>query len=188
LNQVLKRAVNRAWAIASICLLLSAAASLAQSKSDPLTDKEIEAVREAGDQPVERIRLFVGYIDDRAKAIHTLNADAIAQNKTARLHTLLDEFTRLSDDLQDNMDQFEDQHADMRKALKDVVARTDAWTVILNEPKPNGQYDFVRKTALDSNQGAHESAVKMIDDETKYFAELKKEQKEREKQQQKETR
>jgi hypothetical protein len=180
--------LKQALAMTGICLLLAALPVCAQSKKDPLTPKEIEDVREAGDQPVARIRLFVGYVDDRAKAIHTLNADRIAQNKPARLRTLYDEFTRLCDDLQDNMDQFDEQHADLRKALKDVVEKTTAWGPILNEPPPNDEYDFLRKTAIDSNQGAHESAVKMTDDETKYFAEQKKEQKEREKQQQQETR
>ncbi len=41
------------------------------------------------------------------------------------MHNLLDEFTRLSDDLQDNMDNFDEQHADLRKVLKEIVAKTD---------------------------------------------------------------
>jgi hypothetical protein len=177
--------LRRKLAITGICLLLAVIPGFAQSKKDPLTEKEIEDVREAGDQPVERIKLFVGYIDERAKGIHSINADPIAQNKSARLHNLYDEFTRLSDDLQDNMDAFNEQHADMRKALKDVAEKTDSWTTILNEPKPNSAYDFVRKTALDSNQTAHQSATQMIDDQNKYFAEQKKEQKEREKEREK---
>jgi hypothetical protein len=43
----------------------------------------------------------------------------------------------------------------------------------------------VRKTAIDSNQSAHEAAVKMLADEEKYIAEKKKEEKEREKEEQK---
>jgi hypothetical protein len=173
--------LKRPLAITSCWLLLAVAPCFAQSKTDPLTERQIEEVREAGDQPVERIKLFLGYIDERAKGIHTLNADPIAQNKAVRIHNLLDEFTRLNDDLQDNMDAFDEQHADMRKVLKEVAEKTDAWATILNEPKPNDEYDFVRKTAIDSNQTAHESATKMLADETKYFEELKKQQKEQEK-------
>jgi hypothetical protein len=178
--------LKRKLAITGLCLLLAAIPSFAQSRKDPLTEKEIEDVREAGDNPPERIKLFVGYVDERAKDIHSINADPIAQNKAARLHNLFDEFTRLSDDLQDNMDQFNEQHADMRKVLKDVVEKSDAWGKILNEPKPSSDYDFLRKTAIESNQTAHESAVQMIDDQNKYFAEQKKEQKEREKEREKE--
>jgi hypothetical protein len=181
-------------AITGICLLLATAPVIphvlpqawAQSKKDPLTEQQIEEVREAGDQPLQRIKLFVGYVDERAKGIHSINADPIAQNKGARIHNLLEEFTRLSDDLQDNMDNFDEQHADLRKVLKEVVDKTTEWTTILNEPKPSAQYDFARKTAIDSNQSAHETATKMLADEITYFAEQKKKAKEQEKEQEKE--
>ncbi len=172
-------------AITGVCLLLAVVPSFAQSKKDPLTDQQIEDVREAGDKPLERIKLFVGYVDERAKEIHSLNADPIAQNKAVRLHNLFDEFTRLCDELQDNMDNFDQQHADLRKVLKEIVDKTTEWATVLNEPKPSTQYDFVRKTAIDSNQSAHEAAPQMLADETKYFAEQKKEEKEQEKQEQK---
>ena len=172
-------------AITGALILLAIASAFAQSKKDPLTDQQIEDVREAGDQPLQRIKLFVGYVDDRAKGIHTLNADPIAQNKNVRLHNLLEEFTRLSDELQDNMDNFDQQHADLRKVLKEIVDKTGEWGTILNEPKPSSQYDFSRKTAIDANQSAHETAVQMLADETKYFIEQKKKEKEQEKEEQK---
>jgi hypothetical protein len=166
-------------------MVLAMAPLFAQSRKDPLTEQQQEAVREAGDQPLERVKLFVGYVDDRAKDIHSINADPIAQNKTARIHNLLDEFTRLCDDLQDNMDQYDEQHADLRKVLKDIITKTDEWGKVLEEPKPSTQYDFIRKTAIESNQSAHEAAVKMLADEEKYIAEKKKEEKERQKEEQK---
>jgi len=89
--------------------------------------------------------------------------------------------TRLSDDLEDNMDNFNDQHEDLRKELKEVVEKSAQWTTVLNEPPPSNQYDFVRKTALESNQSVHDAAVQMIADEEKYFAEKKKEEKAAEK-------
>jgi hypothetical protein len=172
-------------AITGVLMLLAAVPAFAQSKKDPLTDQQIEDVREAGDQPLQRIKLFVGYVDERAKGIHTLNSDPIAQNKNVRLHNLMEEFTRLSDDLQDNMDNFDQQHADLRKELKEIVDKTGEWGTILNEPKPSPQYDFSRKTAIDANQSAHETSVQMLADETKYFIEEKKKEKEQEKEEQK---
>jgi ABC-type transporter Mla subunit MlaD len=133
---------------------------------------------------VQRIKLFVGYVEERSNGIHTLNKEAGAQNKTARLHNLLDEFTRLSDDLEDNMDNFNDEHADLRKELKEVVDKSTQWGTVLNEPPPSNQYDFVRKTALEANQSVHDAAVQMLADEEKYFAEKKKEAKEAEKKEQ----
>jgi hypothetical protein len=176
--------MKRTVAITGVWLVLAIHPLFAQSRNDPLTDQQIEDVREAGDDPPQRIKLFVGYVEARSKGIHDLNADARAQNKTARLHQLFDEFTRLSDDLEDNMDNFNDEHADLRKALKEVVEKSGQWGTVLNEPPPSNQYDFVRKSAIESNQSVHDAAVQMISDEEKYFAEKKKEAKEAEKKEQ----
>jgi hypothetical protein len=174
--------MKRTVAIAGFLLLLAGFPLFTQSRKDPLTDQQIEEVREAGDKPLERIKLFVGYVDERAREIHSLNTDAAAQNKVVRIHDLYEEFTRLSDELQDNMDNFNEQHADLRKVLKEIVDKTPQWTTVLNEPPPGSQYDFARKTALDANQSAHEGAVQMLDEQEKYFAEKKKQEKEQEKQ------
>jgi hypothetical protein len=173
--------MKRTIAIAALCMLVISAPLFGQRKKDPLTDQQIEEVREAGDQPLVRIKLFIGYVDERAKEIHTLNADAGAQNKTVQMHNLFDEFTRLSDELQDNMDAFNDEHADLRKALKEVIDKSGEWTTALNEPKASAQYDFMRKSAVDANQSVHDAATQMLADEVKYFADKKKADKEAEK-------
>ena len=168
------------------CLLLTSPV-FAQSRKDPLTEQQIEEVREAGDQPLQRVQLFIGYVDARATAIQALDKDTHSQNREARIHTQMDEFTRLSDDLQDNLDAFSQDHADLRKALKVLVEKSTGWTTILNAPKPSAQYDFMRKTALDANQSVHEAAVQMLADQEKYFAEKKKADKEAQKKAEKES-
>jgi ABC-type transporter Mla subunit MlaD len=173
--------MKRTVAIAGVWMVLAISPLFAQSKKDPLTEQQIEDVREAGDQPLQRIKLFVGYVEERANGIHSLTTEAGAQNRAVRMHNLLDEFTRLSDDLEDNMDNFNDQHADLRKVLKEIVDKSGQWGTILNQPPPSNQYDFVRKSALESNQSVHDAAVQMIADEEKYFAEKKREEKAAEK-------
>ena len=172
---------RRKLLIWSVCLLLLTGGALAQSKKDPLTEKQIEEVREAGDEPLIRIKLFVGYVEDRANAIQAIEKDVHAQNRDARLHTLMDEFTRLADDLQDNLDAFNQDHADLRKPLKELVEKSTAWTGILNDAKPSAQYDFVRKTALDANGSVHDAAKQMLAEQETYFAEKKKADKEAQK-------
>ena len=173
--------MKRTVAIAGVWMVLAISPLFAQSKKDPLTEQQIEDVREAGDQPLQRIKLFVGYVEERANAIHSLTTEAGAQNRTARMHNLLDEFTRLSDDLEDNMDNFNDQHEDLRKVLKEVVEKSGQWGTVLNQPPPSSQYDFVRKSAVEANQSVHDAAVQMLADEEKYFIEKKKEEKAAEK-------
>jgi hypothetical protein len=165
-------------AIAGIWIVLASASLFAQQKKEPLTERQIEEVREAGDQPGVRIKLFVGYVDERAKEIHTLNADARAQNKGVQMHNLFEEFTQLSDELEDNMDAFNEEHADLRKVLKEAIAKSGEWATVLNEPKPSAEYDVSRKSAIDANQSVHEAATQMLADEEKYIADQKKAAKE----------
>ncbi len=171
----------------SVCVLLLTRGALAQSKKDPLTEKQIEEVREAGVEPLIRIKLFVGYVEDRANAIQAIEKDVHAQNRDARLHTLMDEFTRLADDLQDNLDAFNQDHADLRKPLKELVEKSTVWTGILNDAKPSPQYDFVRKTALDANGSVHDAAKQVLAEQETYFAEKKKADKEAQKKADKES-
>jgi ABC-type transporter Mla subunit MlaD len=173
--------MKRTVAIAGVWMVLAISPLFAQSKKDPLTEQQIEDVREAGDQPLQRIKLFVGYVEERSNAIHSLTTEVGAQNRTARMHNLLDEFTRLSDDLEDNMDNFNDQHADLRKVLKEIGDKSGQWGTVLNQPPPSNQYDFARKSALESNQSVHDAAVQMLADQEKYFIEKKKEEKAAEK-------
>ena len=58
--------MKRTVAIAGVWMVLAISPLYAQSKKDPLTEQQIEDVREAGDQPVQRIKLFVGYVEERA--------------------------------------------------------------------------------------------------------------------------
>jgi hypothetical protein len=162
----------------NICLassLLLASLSLvrplaAQSARDPLTESQAEEVRDTGDKPVERIKVYIKFIEERTAEIHKLAIDPRAQAPNSRLHNLMEEFTRLADELQDNLETYSEEHADVRKPLKELVDHSAKWKVSLQEPKASADYDFARKTALDTADSMTELAQKMLDDQEKYFA------------------
>ena len=91
-------------------------------------------------------------VEERTQEIHRLNADATAQNRSSEIRSRYQEFTSIADELQDNMDSYDDQHADLRKALKSLVEESEKWTAALNEPGPDAKYDFDRKVALEASQ------------------------------------
>jgi hypothetical protein len=159
--------------------LLSLAVLQGQSQrnKDVLTDQQTEALREAADDPSEKAKLFLGYIEDRVTEIHRLATDPSERNREPKIHNRLDEFTSLSDELEDNLDSYDQQHADMRKALKLIVEKSEKWPAALNEPKPDSAYDFARKAALEAAQSVQNDTKKMLEDETKYFEEQKEAQK-----------
>jgi hypothetical protein len=143
------------WRAAILALLLFPLCSHvlhAQKEKDPLNEDEVDQIREVRDQPVQRIKLFQKYIEERIATIKQL---------------------RLSDELQDNLDTFDEAHADIRKALKDLVPASAKWPEIITQAGTDPNYDFPRKTALDAAQSTSEQAKKLLDSQQKYFAEHK---------------
>ncbi len=167
-------------ACAGLLLLLmvhwAGGVSIAQhdKSKDPLTDEQTEEVREVADRPVERIKLYMKFIEQRTSEIHraTMHGEKPTpdkQNPDVEIHNLLQEFTRLSDELQDNLDSYADDHSDIRKPLKELVDHSAKWPALLNEPKPSSQYDFARKTALDTAASINDMAKKLLTEQEQYF-------------------
>ncbi len=174
-----KRSGRKRAALCACCgFLLLATSGWAQARQDkdkdPLTDDQVEQVRETGDQPAERIRLYMKFIEQRTTEIHKSVGHPQPQNSAIQIHNLLQEFTRLSDELQDNLDTYTDEHDDLRKPLKDLVEHSTKWIATLNEPNPSQEYDFARKTSLDAAASTNELARKLLKEQEEYFSTHKK--------------
>ncbi len=146
-----------------------------QNNKDVLNDQESDQIAELRDQPVQRIKLYQKFIQQRVDAIKDLGANPRAEDRKAQLRARYEEFTRLSDELQDNLDTFDEAHADLRKALKDLVPATEKWPDVLKVAAPDPTYDFSRKTALDAAESTSDQAKKLYEEQQKYFAEHKNE-------------
>ena len=144
-----------------------------QQSKDPLSDAESDQIAEVRDQPVARIKLYQKFIEQRIAAIKDLGANPRAEDRKAELRARFEEFTRLSDELQDNLDTFDEAHADIRKALKDLVPASAKWPEVLKQAVPDQAYDFSRMTALDAAQSTSDEARKLLESQNKYFAEHK---------------
>jgi hypothetical protein len=127
------------------------------------------------------VKLYLKYIDQRTTAIQQIGHDAKASGQDDRVRTLIEEFTRLVDELQDNLDVYSTTHADVRKILKEVIEASGKWPAVLKDPPADKVYDFPRKTALDAAESMNDEAKKMLAEQDKYFAELKAKAKAKEK-------
>jgi hypothetical protein len=156
------------WAVG-----LSVIAESDQKNKDVLTGQESDQVAELRDQPVPRIKLYQKFIEQRIAAIKDLGPNPKAADRKAELRARFEEFTRLCDELQDNLDTFDDAHADIRKALKDLVPASEKWPEVLKTAAPDPTYDFSRKTALDAAESTSDEAKKLYDSQQKYFAQHK---------------
>jgi hypothetical protein len=145
----------------------------AQRTRDPLTAQEEDQIRELTDQPDERVKLYIKFIEARTDAIHQTVRRPSNQHPGADIHNYLEEFTRLVDELADNFDAYEQQHIDVRKSLKFFEEHSAKWTAILNEPPSSPEYDFAHKTAQEALDSAKKSAADLLKEQQEYFSKHK---------------
>ena len=145
----------------------------AQRPVDPLTPAEEEQVRAVADQPNERVKLFIKFLEDRTEAVHHAVVRPVTQHPGVEIHDNLVAFTSLIDELQDNLDDYDETHSDIRKSLKFLLEHAAKWPPILNEPHGSPEYDFVRKTALDAVGTLTQSATELLKSQEEYFSKHK---------------
>jgi len=160
----------------SAMLVLFVAASvltqplLAQKeKREPLTEAELEQIREAGVDPNLRVALFTKFLNEHADTIKGLTTRAKGPSRSHRLDDELQDFTALMDELDDNLDVFSDRHADIRKSLKTLTQSTARWQGILHELAGDPVFDLARKEAIESGEDLSEQAKRMLAEQTAYF-------------------
>jgi hypothetical protein len=109
-----------------LLLLLSMAASA--RKRDPLTEAEADQLREMSYQPYQRIKLLIKFTEARLVAIDQLRADPkLASGRGKQIHDLLEDFTSLMYEINDNLDQYEARTMDKdtvkqyHKGLKELI-------------------------------------------------------------------
>lgn len=159
--------------IACFVLFLLAAGSAvrlwAQDNQDPLTDDEVQAVRDNASHPNDRIKLYMKFIEERLTSIRELAGDPDAAHRKAQIRDKLEEFTHLCDELQDNLDTYDAAHADIRKALKELVSSTAKWPADLRAAGTDASYDFSLKTAEEAAQSATDEAKQLSAEQDEYF-------------------
>ncbi len=166
------------WVISSIvrvaattlAITLTTSVGVAQKGHDPLSSAQVDQVRELGDHPVERLKLFLKFANERVEAIKELTPDATENDRPAQLRARYEEFMRIVDELSDNIDTYDTDHADIRKALRAIVDSYPKWNPILQAPPSDRTYDFVRKTALNAAESASDQVGKVLASEETYFA------------------
>lgn len=157
----------------AVVALLFVPASHAQRSQDPLTPDQEEQVRAVADQPNERVKLFIKFIEDRTAAIHQAVVRPTTQHPGAEIHDQLDQFTSLVDELEDNLDEYDETHSDVRKSLKYLLEHAPKWSEVLKQPPSSPRYDFVRKSAQDSVDTLTQSASALLKSQEDYFSKHK---------------
>lgn len=142
--------MKTATKIIFLLLLLSVAA--AARRRDPLTEAEADQLREVAMDPYNRIKLMVKFTEARLEAIDHLRLDPKqAADRGKQIHDLLEDFTSLVDEINDNLDQYESRPLDKdtvkkyHKALKELIDADGRFDIRLNALKSASETDPVTK-------------------------------------------
>lgn len=141
----------------------------AQAPEGIMSEAEIESLRDASYVPSDRIAAYVKILDTREKRIEDLLARKGHPGFAEDMHDLVDQFGAVADELNDNLNEFETRHRDVRKALPKLVEDTERWSTMLRSAPDDEQYRVVKKIALDALKDMHDEAQEMETSQQTYF-------------------
>lgn len=131
-----------------LVVLLLAMVVPAARKRDPLTDAEADQLREVALEPGKRLKLYIKFAEARLVAIDQLRADPkFADGRGKKIHDLLEDFTAILDEINDNLDNYEgrplskDDRKEFKKGLKEVVEADDKFDLKLRTLKSAADAD-----------------------------------------------
>jgi len=177
--------VKKVMAVLSLLVLFSSFVR-AQHKRDPLTESEVDQLRETAQEPDKRLKLMVKFARARMLAIDQLRSDPkLAQGRGEKVHDLLEDFMNLMDEIDDNVDNYSSKQSDVRKSLKELVEADTDFQLKLrtlkdaakNDAKVSDEareYEFVLDNTLEAVNQSVDNARKTLDEQNEEFAKKKK--------------
>lgn len=130
----------------------------AQRRSDPLTPLEADQLRDAAQEPSDRLKLYIDFARTRLASLEQMRADPKATDRAQQTHDRLQSFLDVYDEMNDNIDTFVGRKSDLRKPLKSVIeadtefqAKLRALKSSLDANKDEAkQYDFLLTSVLET--------------------------------------
>jgi hypothetical protein len=156
-------------AVCALLVFAPAALSRAQNDDSSMSQKEIESLRDAAYVPNDRVLTFVKILNTRDQEITGLVSKPRRPGFSQDMHDLLDQFAAIADEFNDNLDEYQSKHRDIRKALPKLVAAIERWSTTLRAPAEDQAYNIVRKMALDSLKDMRDTATSMETEQAAYF-------------------
>jgi hypothetical protein len=156
--------------LAFVLLALTLPLHAQQRDDNAMSEGEIEQLRESAYFPSDRILVFIKLLDARNKRIQDLFAHPRKPGREQDAHDLLEQFTSIADELNDNLDDYGPHHKDLRKVLPKLIDATERWASNIKQPPENPEYDLARKLALESIRDIREEATHLVEDQKTWFA------------------
>jgi len=156
--------------LTTVFLAVSSVAVAQKQHHDPLTEAQVEKIREAGIYPNERIKLYTEYLNDHVNVVKSLMNRAKSDARARRLDQELLDVSSLMDELGSNLDEYSDRHADIRLALKTLADESEQWLKTLRALAGETPFDLSRKEAIEAGDDLTNQSQRLLREQTDYFA------------------
>ena len=104
-----------------LSIVIAMVASAQAHRRDPLTEAEIDKVRDSAQLPEVRLKLYIEFARARLENIQKTHSYTKATDREKQTRDALQDFLDVYDELNTNVDTFADRGSDLRKALKPVI-------------------------------------------------------------------
>lgn len=129
---------------------------------DPLTEAEIDKIRDSAQLPDVRLKLYVEFARARLETIQKVHSDTKTTDREKQTRDALQDFLDVYEELNTNVDTFADRGSDLRKALKPVIeadtefgAKLRAFRASLTNAQEARDDEFLIGSAIDGvDEGA----------------------------------
>lgn len=150
-----------------LVLLLTVVA--AARKRDPLTEAETDQLRDVAMEPGKRLKLYIKFAETRLEAIEQLRSDPkAAPGRGKKIHDLLEDFTAILDEVNDNLDLYEgrpltkDDRKEFRKGLNEVIDSNEKFDRKLKTLKAATETDAQTKQEAAEFQFVLQDAIEAL--------------------------
>ncbi|HUR36199.1 MAG TPA: hypothetical protein VM009_00175, partial [Terriglobales bacterium] len=155
----------------------------------PLTETEVDQLREVTQEPIKRIKLIVKFARARMLAMEQLRSDPkLVATRTKQLHDLLEDFDAIAEELDRNLDMYSRQKTDLRKPLKEVIEAYTEWQLKLRAIKQTDladakvaaemkEIEFPLESSIETVNAGLDNAREMMDEQNQRSGESAKKKK-----------
>ena len=168
--------MSRRFALLTLTILLcgwTGGRATGQTRQhDPLNEQEIDSMRDTADFPDKRIELMIKFARARMTEIDHLRVDpTVGKDRPQQIHDLLQDFSTLVDEIDDNIEMYAAHKTDMRKGLKLLIEADSEWQLKLRSlkeqspPEELDQFSFVLANTVDAVKDSAASARETLQEQ-----------------------
>ena len=154
----------------------------AQHRRDPLNPVEQDQLRDAAQEPSERLKLYIQFSRTRLTSLEQVRSDPKITDRAQQTRDRLQDFLDVYDEMNDNIDTFVERKADLRKPLKGVIEADTEFQAKLRALKSSADpkkdeaqtYDFLLTSVLDTVDSSVQDHRQLLSEQEEAFKHKKK--------------